>query len=69
MKKMVDAQTRAEDGLMLALKIWNRTEAVDPPRFPRVEPRPAIKTKEQDLEAALNEVITRYPRTLDYLAK
>jgi hypothetical protein len=69
MKNMVDAQSRAEDSLMLALKIWNRTEATDLPKFPRVDPRLTIKTKEQDLEAALDEIITRYPRALDYLAK
>jgi hypothetical protein len=69
MQDVKDAQDRARDSIVFALKSWGRTEVPELPKLPRVEPRPAIKTKEQTLDVALEEMMDRFPRTLDYLAK
>jgi hypothetical protein len=39
-------------------------------KFPRIESRPPRPTSKQpDLDAALDEVMTRFSKALDYLAK
>ena len=56
---------------MFALKTRPRAENTRTERdFPRPEARlPLVPKKPVSVEAALDELMTRFPQTLDYLAK
>jgi hypothetical protein len=65
-----DTRERAQESIVFAL--LRRTQVEDAPmsKFLPIEPRPPRPTSKQpDLDAALDEVMNRFPRALDYLAK
>ena len=71
---MLDIDTvieNAEDEIMFALR--KRAVSPAPPRQVRIEPRERprlpILTENRDLEAAIDDMIERFPKTLEYLAK
>lgn len=65
-----DTQERAQESIVFALLRRPQVEEAPMPKFPRVESRPARPTSKQpDIDAALDEVMTRFPKALDYLAK
>ena len=61
---------RAQESIVFALLRRPHAEEAPMSKFPRIEsrpPRPA--SKQPDLDAALDEVMVRFPKALDYLAK
>lgn len=70
MIKSNDTQERAQESIVFALLRRPQAEEAPMPKFPRIESRPPRPTSKQpDIEAALDEVMTRFPKALDYLAK
>ena len=71
MSMILDTETRAKEHIVFALKRRRpdsdvRTET----NYLRPEVRLPLAPKEPvSVEAAINEVMSRFPQTLDYLAK
>ena len=65
-----DTQERAQESIVFALLRRPQVEEPNMSKFPRIESRPPRPTSKQpDLDAALDEVMARFPIALDYLAK
>jgi hypothetical protein len=68
---MVDTTLeRARDEIVFALK---RTAFGTPVREAKIEPKEAprlpVRVPNQDLDSAIDDMIERFPQTLEYLAK
>jgi hypothetical protein len=61
---------RAQESIVFALLRRPQVEEAPMTKFPRIESRPPRPVSNQpNLDAALDEVMARFPKALDYLAK